>query len=183
MSWEGKLSGFINFFSVRSASIFSRLTIIFLFILILDRKSPVLIDDTANMDVSARRILWGVDLNAGQLCVSPDYILVTKSASDKFYEAMKKAYNQFYPEMDQNRRNAPNKELYTRIVNEHHTRRLLGFLEEDESIRGEILVGGVVDEADRYISPTILINTCPTAKVMQEEVFGPIVPVLEISSK
>jgi len=137
-------------------------------------KSPCVIDDTANLEVAVRRILWAKDTNCGQICVAPDYILVFKSVAKEFYETIKKIYAEFYPEGKPGER-------YGRIVNMRNTDRLMEMLEEDESIRGKVLVGGESDREDRFIAPTVFTGTLPEAKVMQEEIFGPLLPTFEIN--
>lgn len=139
-------------------------------------KSPTIVDATANLKVAARRLLWAKNLNCGQVCIAPDYVLVEKSVAEDFYAQLERTYADFFPE-------GVDKEEYGRIVNDRNMERLLLMLEEEEAIRGKILVGGEWNREERYISPTILVGTSPKAKVMEEEIFGPILPIFEVENQ
>jgi aldehyde dehydrogenase (NAD+) len=132
-------------------------------------KSPVIVDDDADLAVAARRIAWGKYLNAGQTCIAPDYALVVKSREDQFVEHVRRAIFDFY---GADPKASPD---YGRIVNDQHLRRLAGLLEG-----GEPTVGGGVDGADRYVAPTVLQRVRDDAPVLQDEIFGPILPVLPV---
>jgi aldehyde dehydrogenase (NAD+) len=132
-------------------------------------KNPAIVDRDADLDVAARRIVWGKFLNAGQTCVAPDYVLADRSVLDELLVLLRDAVQQFFG--DDPRQSAD----YGRVVNDHHVRRLRRLLE-----RGRVVVGGDVDEAARYIAPTILVDVGPDDPVMQEEIFGPILPVLAV---
>ena len=136
-------------------------------------KSPTVVDDTANLEVTARRVLWAKVMNCGQICIAPDYILVFKSVAPAFYETLQRVYADFFP-------NGEPADDYGRIVDDRNTGRLLTMLEEKESIRGKILVGGTFKREDKYIVPTVFVGTKPEAKVMQDEIFGPLLPILEV---
>lgn len=112
-------------------------------------------------------------MNCGQICIAPDYVLVFKSVAASFYETITRVYSEFYP-------SGKPDEDFGRIVDDRNTVRLCTMLEEDESIRGKILVGGSFSLKDKYIVPTVFVNTKPTAKVMQDEIFGPLLPILEV---
>ncbi|QKW09863.1 aldehyde dehydrogenase family protein [Streptomyces sp. NA04227] len=132
-------------------------------------KSPVFIDETADMTVTARRLAWGKFTNAGQTCVAPDYVLVTEAARDSLLAALPKAIGEMF---------GPNPRAsadYGRIVNDRHFRRLTGLLAE-----GDLLAGGVSDAGERYLAPTVLADVPQGAAVMAEEIFGPILPVLTV---
>ena len=134
-------------------------------------KSPVIVDSSANLKVSAHRIAWGKWLNAGQTCVAPDYVLVDEKVRDAFVEELGKAIGEFYGE------NPQASESYARIVSPRHFDRLKGLL------RGTTpAIGGVSDEGTRYISPTVLVDVDLESQVMNEEIFGPILPVISVSS-
>ncbi len=134
-------------------------------------KSPVIVDSSANLKVSAHRIAWGKWLNAGQTCVAPDYVLVDEKVRDAFVDELGKAISEFYGE------NPQASESYARIVSSRHFDRLTGLL------RGATLaVGGVTDEATRYIAPTVLVDVDMESQVMNEEIFGPILPVISVAS-
>ncbi|XP_049826732.1 aldehyde dehydrogenase, dimeric NADP-preferring isoform X2 [Aethina tumida] len=134
-------------------------------------KSPVYLDNTGNMEQAARRILWGRFLNSGQTCVSPDYILCTAEVQNEFIEASKKVLETFY---------GPNPLLapdLSKIVTERHFNRLLNLIQSEK-----VAIGGVYDKANRLIAPTILRDVSPNDPVMQEEIFGPILPILVVKN-
>ena len=130
-------------------------------------KSPCIVDKHANLAVAARRIIWGKCLHAGQTCVAPDYLLVDKAVEEPLLAQMRTALREFYGE---NPAQSPD---YPRIINDRHYTRLVGYLSQ-----GDVYAGGETNAAERYIAPTILRNVSPDAPVMQEEIFGPILPVL-----
>ncbi|KAI4459194.1 aldehyde dehydrogenase [Holotrichia oblita] len=132
-------------------------------------KSPVYIDKSTDMDVTANRILWGKCINAGQTCVAPDYILCTKEVEEEFVEAAKKVLKKFYGENPQQSKD------YCRIVNDKHFKRISALLNS-----GKVAVGGKTDVQEKYIEPTILIDVNGDDAVMQEEIFGPILPIVSV---
>ncbi len=131
-------------------------------------KCPALVCGDAPIELAARRIAWGKYMNAGQTCVAPDFVLVQRGVRDAFVEALKKSLRDFYGE------DAGRSPDYGRIVNARHFERLVGYLCE-----GRIAHGGAHDAKDLFIAPTILVDVSPDVPVMQEEIFGPILPVLE----
>jgi aldehyde dehydrogenase (NAD+) len=135
-------------------------------------KSPCIVDRSANLRVAARRIVWGKLMNAGQVCIAPDYVLVDEAVEAALLTHMAAAIKEFYGE---DARQSPD---YARIVNQHHFRRLMRLLEG----AGELFTGGEAREEELYIAPTILTKTPADAAVMQEEIFGPILPVLTVKS-
>jgi aldehyde dehydrogenase (NAD+) len=132
-------------------------------------KSPCLVDEDVDLDVTARRIAWGKFLNCGQTCVAPDYVLVHESRERELVDRIAHWVQQFYGDAPQQ---SPD---LARIVNEQHVDRLAKLLES-----GTAVIGGQVDRADRYVAPTILRDVSPDSPVMQEEIFGPILPVLPV---
>ncbi len=132
-------------------------------------KSPAIVTKDANLEVAAKRIVWGKFLNAGQTCVAPDYLLVEESIQEQFMETLVKYIKQFDYQ--------PNAEHYTRIINNKNFERLLSLLDTDK-----IYYGGNYDRENLYIEPTILSNTNWEDDIMQEEIFGPILPVLTFSN-
>ena len=134
-------------------------------------KCPCVVDSSANLEVAARRIVWGKFLNAGQTCVAPDYVLVQESVESELLQQMRSAINCFFTEKPAS---SPD---YGRIVNDKHFQRLFALLQQ-----GKIVVGGDSDRATRYIGPTILQNPVPDSPVMEEEIFGPILPVISVPS-
>jgi aldehyde dehydrogenase (NAD+) len=133
-------------------------------------KSPCLVDRDADLPVTAARIAWGKFWNAGQTCVAPDYVLVHREVEEELVAQLGKAVTAMYGD---DPRTSPS---YGRIVDARHVARLASLLDG-----GEIALGGAVDEAERYVAPTILRRVKPEATVMTEEIFGPILPVLPVS--
>ena len=133
-------------------------------------KSPCIVDRHTDLDVAARRIVWGKFYNAGQTCVAPDYVLAHEAIEEPLLARMKQTLHDFFGD---DPRTGPD---FGRIVNARHHRRLMKLLEGS----GEIVTGGVADEPDRYIAPTILRNVPADAPVMADEIFGPILPVLRV---
>lgn len=131
-------------------------------------KSPCLVDASADLGAAARRIVWGKFFNAGQTCVAPDYLLVPKAQAGALLEKMRAALQDFFGEDPQK---SPD---YVRIINQAHFQRLSQYLSQ-----GKILAGGKTDAQDRYIAPTLLGGVKVDSPVMQEEIFGPILPIIE----
>ena len=131
-------------------------------------KCPAIVCVDAKVELAARRIAWGKFLGSGQTCVAPDYVRVHRSVREPFLQALKKALREFYGADP--RRSAE----YGRVVNKKHFDRLLSYLGD-----GKIFHGGESDVQDLYLAPTILTDVKPAAPVMQEEIFGPVLPVLE----
>ena len=129
-------------------------------------KSPAIVDKTADVKLAARRIAFGKVLNAGQTCVEPDYLLIEKSVKPAFIEAYRQALREFFPDgkMDE----------MPVIVSEKHFARVTALLEGQTAV-----VGGEFDEKTRFVAPTLLDGVSPDSPVMQEEIFGPILPMLE----
>jgi len=140
-------------------------------------KSPCIVDSDLNLDVSARRICIGKFSNVGQTCVAPDYILVHKDVEQKFTEKLKQILQEFYGSDPQKSAD------FSRVINLRHTQRLASLIEQAKKDGEEIITGGKVDLEDRYISPTIVKTTNPsTSKLMQDEIFGPILPIISINN-
>ncbi|MBR6566092.1 MAG: aldehyde dehydrogenase family protein, partial [Spirochaetaceae bacterium] len=136
-------------------------------VLELGGKSPCIVDETAKIRLAARRIVFGKYLNCGQTCVAPDFILCHASVKDQFVAAVKEEISRQYGE------NPLENPDYGRIVNEKHFRRLLSLIQRDK-----VVVGGRSDAATCRIEPTVLDSVSWTDGVMQEEIFGPIMPIL-----
>jgi aldehyde dehydrogenase (NAD+) len=137
-------------------------------------KSPVLVDADANLKEAARKIAWGKCVNAGQTCVAPDYVLVHEGVHDALVEHLKEALVDFYGSDAQARKASPD---LARIINGRHFDRILALLSGSSA---QIAFGGDVDAASRYISPTLLTQVDPGSPVMQEEIFGPLLPILKV---
>jgi aldehyde dehydrogenase (NAD+) len=130
-------------------------------------KSPCIVDYKTPVGTTARRIAWGKWVNCGQTCVAPDYLLVHENLKDKLLPALKEAVEKMY---GADPKQSPD---YGRMVNDRHFARVASMLSQ-----GQVYFGGQTDEAQRYIAPTLLLNPDLSAPVMQEEIFGPILPVL-----
>lgn len=133
-------------------------------------KSPVIVDETANIKVAARRIAFGKVLNAGQTCVEPDYLLIHKDVKEAFVRAYKEALDEFFP-LERDR------EDMCVIVNRKHFDRVAGYLEG-----AHIVLGGGTDPARRYVEPTLIDDVAIDSPVMTEEIFAPILPMLPYTS-
>lgn len=136
-------------------------------VLELGGKSPCIVDRGADIEVAARRIAWGKTLNAGQTCIAPDYLLIHRSLQDRFTEAFARALHRLHGD------DAQQSPHYVRLVNDRAFERVAGYLAQ-----GKVLIGGRTDAADRYIEPTLLAEVDPASPVMQEEIFGPVLPML-----
>nr|XP_031541786.1 aldehyde dehydrogenase family 3 member A2 isoform X1 [Vicugna pacos] len=134
-------------------------------------KSPCYVDRDCDLDVACRRIAWGKYMNCGQTCIAPDYVLCEPALQDQIVQKMKDAVKEFYGE---NIKESPD---YERIINLRHFKRILSLLEGQK-----VAFGGETDEATRYIAPTILTDVDPGSKVMQEEIFGPVLPIVPVKS-
>jgi aldehyde dehydrogenase (NAD+) len=135
-------------------------------------KNPCIVDETANLKVASKRIVFGKFLNCGQTCIAPDFILVHKSVkkdfTDKIIERIKKIYNE----------DVENSENYSRIINKKHFSRLIKLLEKDK-----IIYGGKNNPNSNFIEPTLIDGSNFNSSLMKEEIFGPILPVVSYSNK
>ncbi|GAA0854362.1 aldehyde dehydrogenase family protein [Aliiglaciecola litoralis] len=134
-------------------------------------KSPCIVENSANIDVTAARIVWSKWMNAGQTCVAPDYVLVEKSLSNKLIAAIQTKVEAFYGT------DIANNPDYGRIVNERHFQRLTGYLQGQN-----VVFGGQQDAQTKFLAPTIVLDPDPQSRLMQEEIFGPILPVITLDS-
>ena len=129
-------------------------------------KSPIIVDETANLPLAARRIAFGKVLNAGQTCVAPDYLMIEKSVEAPFIEEYKKALADFFPDGDMSG--------MVRIINDKHFERVCNILDNS----GNIVIGGARDAETRFIEPAVLTDVPIDSPAMQQEIFGPVLPVL-----
>ncbi|MTI30019.1 aldehyde dehydrogenase family protein [Xanthovirga aplysinae] len=140
-------------------------------------KSPVIIDHSADIKEAAQKICWGKFINNGQTCIAPDYILVHESKKEEFIENMRifieKAYGEETDIISSND--------YARIVNQNHFTRINHLLEEAIEKGAKVRFGGITKSSERFISPTLLDNVDLNSKVMQEEIFGPVLPIISYS--
>ena len=137
-------------------------------ILELGGKSPCIIDDGADMAIAARRVAWGKIINAGQTCIAPDYILIRKGLKADFVREFKGATSALLGGKPEQSR------FYGRMSSERAFDRVVSYLDD-----GEILAGGHKDRASLYVEPTVLGGVSPESPVMQEEIFGPVFPLIE----
>ncbi|MEK4554102.1 aldehyde dehydrogenase [Jeotgalicoccus sp. FSL K6-3177] len=128
-------------------------------------KSPVVVDETANIDVAVKRIAWGKFVNAGQTCVAPDHVIIHSSKKQEFIDRMLNEIEERYSD-------AVHREDYPKIINEKHFKRLSGLLEN------EMVLGGSKNSETQKIAPALMPNSTFESEVMKEEIFGPILPVI-----
>ncbi len=131
-------------------------------------KSPCIVDCDIQLDYAAKRIIWGKFINAGQTCIAPDYLLVDRTIAAEFIPLLKQKITQFFGE---DPANSPD---LGRMIHQRHFDRLVKFLDD-----GQAIAGGNYDAATKYIAPTLLQNVSWDTPVMQEEIFGPILPIFE----
>ena len=143
-------------------------------------KSPVIIDGSPNLNSTAEKVCWGKTLNSGQTCIAPDFALVQENALDGFVEGFKRACEKFY---DPNKKGIDQSKDYGRIINDTNFDRVLALLEDAKENGAKVEFGGEVNKQDRYIQPTLLSNINMEMKIMQDEIFGPILPVVSFKNK
>ncbi|CAH2089350.1 unnamed protein product [Euphydryas editha] len=136
-------------------------------------KSPVYIDNSVDMEITVKRILWGKFINVGQTCIAPDYILCSKEVQEKFVEFAKNILKEWYGEDPQK---SPD---LCRIINNRHFSRLQALI---DASKDKVVIGGRYDAQDRFIAPTILANVTASDKIMEDEIFGPILPIVPIEN-
>ncbi len=134
-------------------------------------KSPCIVADDADFKIAARRIAWGKYVNSGQTCIAPDYLLISEKAKKPFFKEFKTAVQSLYGD---NPKANPD---FPRIINDRHWARIEKLLH-----KGNTVIGGEVDRETKYIAPTLIDNVSPEDPVMQEEIFGPVLPVITVSS-
>jgi aldehyde dehydrogenase (NAD+) len=134
-------------------------------------KSPCIVDSSTDLDVTAARIVWSKWMNAGQTCVAPDYVLVEESFATQLIEAIKNKLTEFYSA------DPASSQDYARIVSERHLARIVSYLDGQEVVHG-----GKHDAANKYIEPTIVLNPTHDSLLMQQEIFGPILPIVTVKN-
>ena len=135
-------------------------------------KTPCIVDDTANLTLAAKRIVWGKMLNAGQSCVAPDYLLVNERVKDTLIDAIRDEIHRCFGEDMRHNKD------YGRIINEHRYRHLKSLMQS-----GDIIMGGSTDDADLFMELTLLGKVPADAPIMREEIFGPLMPVFTYKEK
>lgn len=129
-------------------------------------KSPCFVDKTADLRLAAKKIVWGKYLNAGQTCISIDYVVVDNQVKDKFIHLLQDEIQKRYA-------NAENSDNYPKIINQHHYDRLCNLIDTEQSV-----IGGKRNAEERKIAPTILQNADFHHEIMQDEIFGPLLPII-----
>ena len=135
-------------------------------------KSPCVVDGDTNLEIAVKRIVWGKFMNLGQTCVAPDYVLIEKAHKQVFLDLLIKSLEQQYGDC-----NADNKDL-GRIINSRHATRLASYLDGQN-----VVFGGNIDIENKYVQPTIVVNPSAESLLMNEEIFGPILPIVTVDSK
>ncbi|XP_023288339.1 aldehyde dehydrogenase, dimeric NADP-preferring isoform X2 [Orussus abietinus] len=135
-------------------------------------KSPVYVDSTADIQITTKRLLWGKCINSGQTCIAPDYVLCTPQVQNEIVEEAAKILKEWYGD---DIKQSPD---LCRIVTDNHYQRLANYLTNS----GKVAVGGDTDPAEKYIGPTILVDVKPTDPIMQDEIFGPILPIVTVNN-
>ncbi|XP_015838076.1 aldehyde dehydrogenase, dimeric NADP-preferring-like [Tribolium castaneum] len=135
-------------------------------------KSPIYLDESADILTATRRIIWGRTMNAGQTCISPDYLLCSKEVEEKFLAAARTVLEEFYGDGD-----VKLSPYLSKIVLDRHYNRLMNFIKGSN-----VAIGGSGDPRTRIIAPTVLIDVKPDDPVMLEEIFGPILPIVTVNS-
>lgn len=136
-------------------------------------RNPAIITKNADIRLAARRLLWGKIVNAGQICISQNYTLVDKEVLDQFVAETKTAMKEFYPN------GTRNTEDFGRIINDRQWQRLKKMMDES---KGKILMGGEMDESDKYIEPTMILVDSQTDSLLADESFGPLMPILPVNN-
>jgi aldehyde dehydrogenase (NAD+) len=138
-------------------------------------KSPAIVDETADLEHAARCVMWGKFVNAGQTCVAPDYALVHETRLEGFCDAARRVLEDFYGASEDARQAS---EDYCRMIDEPSCARVAALLDDAVRSGARVEIGGRVDVAQRYVAPTILSGVRRDAAIMQDEIFGPVLPVL-----
>jgi len=142
-------------------------------------KSPAIVDETADIEDAAAKIAWGKFTNCGQTCIAPDFVLAHDRVADELVRELRAAISRYYGDTPEARQNTPD---YARIVNDKHFQRVSNLLTSAVADGATVAAGGQTDAGDRYVAPTILTNVPENTPLMQEEIFGPILPVLPYPS-
>ena len=138
-------------------------------------KSPTIVDASADLQLAATSVMFGKFSNAGQTCIAPDYVYVHESVKARWIDCCKAELAKAYGDTAQAQAQSPH---YTRIVNPRHTARIAALLEDAKAHGAQVLAGGAVDAAQCYIQPTLLDNIGAGARILDEEIFGPLLPII-----
>lgn len=131
-------------------------------------KNPCVVTASARLDYAAKRIAWGKLINCGQTCVSPDYVLIDRKVKDKFLELIKAEIEKFYGSDPKTTND------FARVISSESVVRLSGYMKS-----GNIVIGGITDPEARYVSPTVIKDIKPNDPIMKDEIFGPVLPVID----
>ncbi|MCC6412651.1 MAG: aldehyde dehydrogenase family protein [Saprospiraceae bacterium] len=137
-------------------------------------KSPVIVDENANLEYAAGSIAWLKAMNAGQICIAPDYLLVHENVRDALLEKLAASFKRFYGETPEARKTSPD---LCRMISDKQFNRMKGLLADALEHGGRVVFGGGTDDKERYVEPTLLVDVPDTANIWDEEVFGPILPI------
>ena len=137
-------------------------------------KSPTIIDATADLEMAVKTIAWGKFINSGQTCIAPDHIYVHEAAHDKVVSLFRHWIGKWYGEGE-----AAKAGDFTRIINQRHSRRVAELVEDAVSRGASVLSGGTIDIPQNFVSPTLLGDIPTDAKIMHEEIFGPVLPIIK----
>ncbi|MFN5223406.1 MAG: aldehyde dehydrogenase family protein, partial [Bacteroidota bacterium] len=137
-------------------------------------KSPVIIHESYDLRLAAKKIAWAKTMNCGQTCIAPDYVLLPEGSEKRFAEEFAKAVAEFY---NPSGGGIASSSDYSRIINRKNLMRLKNLMEQDLEAGAQLLYGGAMDEDDLFKEPTLLGNMKPYMGLMQQEIFGPILPV------
>lgn len=138
-------------------------------------KSPAIVDASADLAMAAQNIMWAKFANAGQTCIAPDHVYVHASVKDEWLAACRRQLEQAFGSSLAEQQKSPH---LARIVNARHTGRINALLQDAQARGARVLMGGGVDAADCFIAPTLLDNVAPDARIMEEEIFGPLLPIV-----
>jgi aldehyde dehydrogenase (NAD+) len=138
-------------------------------------KSPVIIDESADIKTAAQTLMWGKLANCGQTCVAPDHVFVHESVKDKFVEECRAVIKNAYGESASEQKVSPH---FAHVINQRHTQRIAGLLDDARARGARFLIGGEVDLANSFVAPTLLDNIPADATIMSEEIFGPVLPII-----
>jgi aldehyde dehydrogenase (NAD+) len=142
-------------------------------------KSPVIIHESYDIETAARKIAWAKTMNCGQTCIAPDYVMLPKASRNAFVMAYQSAINDFF---NRDGKGIASSTYYARIINVRQFARIKSLVDQAVDAGAEILCGGEMDENDKFIAPTILGNVNHDMGIMRDEIFGPVLPVMEYES-
>lgn len=142
-------------------------------------KSPAIVDGTAHLETAASRIAWSKFTNAGQTCIAPDYVLAHEDIHDDLVDHLDTVIHEFYGDTPQEQQASND---YARLIHDNHYSRTVDLLTEAQSAGASIPIGGERDHSENYVAPTVLTNVPQETALMQEEIFGPLLPVLQFQT-